>query len=89
MLKPSFCACRSGTTFTCVQTLPCDLSAFFLIKTLGEITLPFDFWGDTNYRLPIFLCWFESEFVLGLKKFFLQLAALVCESDYIHYFALL
>lgn len=67
--------CRSGTNFTCVQTLalPLDPSALFLIKTVEEITFPFDLCGDTRKLEGSNLYWFESKFVLslpviGLKK---------------------
>lgn len=95
-LKHAFCSCRSGTNFTCVQTLtlPQDPSTLFLIKTVEEITFPIDLCGDTNYCLPIFSYWFESKFVLslpvlGLKNVFSQLAANISERGEVHYFSLL
>lgn len=86
MLKHTFCSCRSGTNFTCVQTLtlPQDPNALFLIKTVEEITFPFDLCGDTRKLEGSNSYWFESKFVLSLpvlslKNFVSQLATNISE----------
>ena len=66
----------------------------FLIKTVEEITFPFDLCGDTRKSEGSNLYWFESKFVLslpvlGLKIVFSQLATNISQRGEVHYFSVL